>query len=374
MSERIVIAGVGHTAFGSLPGRSPVSLTVEAVAAALIDAAVDRDRVDALFMKPPTSIHETLYAAKVAEALGLRGLGISGAWDQGGAANISLINWASLALAAGQCKVAVVAFADTSKTGGNRSVYGRARNEEDHYFGWYSTAAHFALFGRRHMLQHGTTEEQLGQVAVTIRGNGARNPNAQLRLPLTLDDYLAAPLLISPLRRDDCALISDGGAALVLMTRSTAAELGVERPVAVLSYGQGLTSPSRPDLTVTGLTVAAQAAYEMAGIGPSDVDTAQFYDCFTPTVITAIEDCGFAPKGHGGRFVADGRIGLDGDLPVNTSGGLLSETGMPGMQLIIEAVRQLRGTANLQVPGAAKALVTGQGGAMQTHSAMILGV
>lgn len=188
MTERIVIAGIGHTAFGALPGRSSVSLAVEAVAAALSDAGVERDRVDALFMKPPTSTHETLYGAKVAEALGLRGLGICGAWDQGGAANISLINWASLALAAGQCKVAVVGFADTSKTGGNRAVYGRARNPEDDYFGWYSTAAYFALFARRHMRQHGTTPEQLGRVAVTIRGNGAQNPDAQLRKPLSLDD------------------------------------------------------------------------------------------------------------------------------------------------------------------------------------------
>lgn len=373
MTERIVIAGIGHTAFGALPGRSTVSLTVEAVASALSDAGIERDRVDALFIKPPTSIHETLYGAKVAEALGLRGLGISGAWDQGGAANISLVNWASLALAAGQCTVAVVGFADTSKTGGNRAVYGRARNPEDDLFGWYSTAAHFALFGRRHMLQHGTTPEQFGQVAVTIRGNGAQNPNAQLRKPLTMDEYLDGPLLVAPLRRDDCALISDGGAALVLMTESTAREIGVDRPIAVLGYGQGLTSPTRSDLTVTGLTVAAEAAFAMAGLTPADVDTAQFYDCFTPTVITAIEDCGFAPKGRGGAFVEEGRIGATGDLPINTSGGLLSETGMPGMQLIIEAVRQLRGTARLQVSGASTALVTGQGGSMQTHSALILG-
>ncbi|SDZ48782.1 thiolase family protein [Herbiconiux ginsengi] len=372
MGERIVIAGIGHTAFGSLPGRSTVSMTVEATANALADAGVERDVVDALFVKPPTSFSETLYGAKIAEALGLKGLGISGAWDQGGAANISLVNFASYALAAGQCKVAVIGFADNPKTG-SRATYARARNAEDNLFGWYSTMAYFALFARRHMLQHGTTPEQLGHVAVTIRGNGARNPAAQLQRPLTLDDYLDGRMVVDPLRRDDCALISDGGAALVLMTEKTAAEVGVERPVPILGFGQGLTSPSRPDLTRTGLAVAAASAFAMAGLRPSDIDVAQFYDCFTPTVITAIEDCGFTAKGTGGRFVEEGRIALTGDLPVNTSGGLLSETGMPGMQLIVEAVRQLRGTANLQISGARKALVTGQGGAMQTHSAMILG-
>lgn len=372
MDQRIVIAGVGHTTFGSLPGRSTVSLTVEATANALADAGVSKHQVDALLVKPPTSFSETLYAARVAEALGLSGLGISGAWDQGGAANISLINYAALALAAGQCKVAVIGFADNPKTG-SRAMYSRARHVEDNLFGWYSTMAYFALFARRHMLQHGTTPEQLGRVAVTIRGNGAQNPAAQLRKPLTLDAYLDGRMLVDPLRRDDCALISDGGAAIVLMTEATAKQLGVENAIAVLGFGQGLTSPSRPDLTVTGLAVAASKAYEMAGLSPSDIDVAQFYDCFTPTVITAIEDCGFTPKGSGGRFVEDGRISLDGDLPINTSGGLLSETGMPGMQLIIEAVRQLRGTANLQVASARKVLVTGQGGAMQTHSALILG-
>lgn len=372
MDHTIVVAGIGHTRFGSLPGRSAVSLAVEAVSNALLDAGVERDRVDALFVKPPTSFHETLYGAKLAEALGLTGLGIAGAWDQGGAANISLMNYAALALDAGQCSVAVVAFADNPKTG-DRATYSRARAVEDNLFGWYSTAAHFALFGRRHMLQHGTTSEQFGKVAVTVRANGAQNPRAQLQKTLTMEDYLAGPMLIDPLRRDDCALISDGGAALVLMTEETARRVGTNAPVPVLGVGQGLTSPSRSDLSVTGLTVAAAAAFDMAGLAPSDIDVAQFYDCFTPTVISAIEDAGFVAKGQGGRFVEDGGIDLDGLLPINTSGGLLSETGMPGMQLIIEAVRQLRGTANLQIAGARKALVTGQGGAMQTHSALILG-
>jgi acetyl-CoA acetyltransferase len=111
----------------------------------------------------------------------------------------------------------------------------------------------------------------------------------------------------------------------------------------------------------------------MAGLKPSDIDVAQLYDCFTITPLMTLEDYGFCPKGEGGRFVVEEGIGIDGALPVNTSGGLLAETGMPGMQLIIEAVRQMRGTANLQVRGATKALVSGQGGPMQTHSTMILG-
>jgi acetyl-CoA acetyltransferase len=106
---------------------------------------------------------------------------------------------------------------------------------------------------------------------------------------------------------------------------------------------------------------------------PSDIDVAQLYDCFTITPIMTLEDYGFCPKGRGGAFVEGGRIELGGDLPVNTSGGLLSETGMPGMQLVMEAVRQVRGTSVNQVPGASTAIVSNQGGIMHTHSTLIVG-
>ncbi len=111
----------------------------------------------------------------------------------------------------------------------------------------------------------------------------------------------------------------------------------------------------------------------MAGLQPTDIDVAQIYDCFTITVLMTLEDYGFCAKGQGGAFVADGALELGGQLPFNTSGGLLSETGMPGMQLVIEGVRQMRGTARLQVPGARHCLVSNQGGTMHTHSTLILG-
>ncbi len=112
---------------------------------------------------------------------------------------------------------------------------------------------------------------------------------------------------------------------------------------------------------------------EMAGLAPSDIDVAQIYDCFTITVPMTLEDYGFCAKGQGGSFVSGGRIDIDGDLPVNTSGGLLSETGMPGLQLVIEGVRQMRGQANLQVPNAKTCIVSNQGGVMTTHATLILG-
>ena len=111
----------------------------------------------------------------------------------------------------------------------------------------------------------------------------------------------------------------------------------------------------------------------MAGLGPADIDVAQIYDCFTIAVLMTLEDYGFCAKGEAGHFVEDGRIELGGDLPVNTAGGLLSETGMPGLQLVIEGVRQMRGASVNQVRGASKCIVSNQGGIMHTHSTLILG-
>lgn len=373
LSARYVIAGIGHTAFGKLQGSDTVSLNVEACRRALDDAGIEKSVVDAVLVKVPTSAHQFMYGQKVAEALGIQPR-IGGAWDQGGAANITLLSFAIMAIEAGQCEVALICYADNPRSG-NRAVYGRSRGEEAAY-GWFSTAAGYAMIHRRHMIEYGTPQEAFAAVAIACRRHGAANSNAQLRSPLDLDAYMASPWVVDPLRRDDCALVSDGGAALVVMSAKKARELGVAQAVPVLGFGHGQTSfelPQRACLTSTQATRAAHTAFEMAGVKPQDVDVAQIYDCFTITVLMTLEDYGFCPKGAAAAFVADGAIEIGGKLPINTSGGLLSESGMPGLQLVMEGVRQMRGTANLQVPGAKVCLVSNQGGTMHTHSTLILG-
>lgn len=373
LSGRYVIAGIGHTAFGKLPGSDTVSLNVEACRNALADAAIEKSLVDAVFVKVPTSAHQFMYGQKVAEALGITPR-MGGAWDQGGAANITLLSFAIMAIEAGQCDVALVCYADNPRTG-NRAVYARPRGDDAAY-GWFSTAAGYAMIQRRHMIEFGTRPEHFGAVAMASRNHGGGNPHAQLRSRLDLETYMKSPLIVDPLRRDDCALVSDGGAALVVMSAKRARELGVAQPVPVLGFGHGQTSfelPQRATLTSTEAVSAAQTAFGMAGLTPKDVDVAQLYDCFTITVLMTLEDYGFCRKGESGHFVADGAIEIGGELPINTSGGLLSETGMPGMQLIMEGVRQMRGTARLQVPGAKVCLVSNQGGTMHTHATLLLG-
>lgn len=373
LSGKYVIAGIGATSFGKHEGRSTVSLNVEAVRQALADAGIEKDRVDGLFIKGPTSQPEMLYATRVAEALGIQP-NVGGAWDQGGAANITLISFAIGAMEAGGCEVAVITFADNPRTG-SAAVFSRPRGDSA-VNGMFGTLAGYGMIMRRHIEQWATPAEAFAEVAIAARRHGAANPLAQVRNPLTMEDYLAAPYLIDPLRRDDCALVSDGGAAIVVMRADTAKKLGVAAPVPILGFGYGQTFwdvAQRPDLTTTMAAKSAGMAYKMAGITSRDVDVVQMYDCFTIAVLMTLEDYGFAPKGRVADFVRDGALQHGGALPFNTAGGLLSETGMPGMQLIHEAVRQMRGTATLQVPGAKTGLVSNQGGVMQTHATLVVG-
>lgn len=375
LSGKVVIAGIGHTAFGKHPGRGTVSLNVEAIRKALADAGVEKRTVDGLMVKAPTSRFEMMYAQKLAEALGMQPR-IGGIYDHGGASNISMISYASMAIEAGQCEIAVVSLADNPATG-SRQAYEKSYGDDGSaLFGWFSTPAGYAMLARRHMAQYGTTSDQLGAVAVACRRHGATNPHAQLRKPLTLEQYRESRLIVAPLRRDDCCLVSDGAAALVLMSAKKAAELKVAKPVPVLGFGQGQTSwdvALRPDLTTTAATVSAQTAFAMAGLKPADIDVAQIYDCFTICALMTLESYGFCAQGQGGHFVEGGRIELGGDLPINTSGGLLSETGMPGMQLVLEGVRQMRGDSVNQVKGARTCAISNQGGIMHTHSTLLLG-
>lgn len=373
MRANTVVAGIGHTAFGKLPGRSTVSMNVEACRKACGDAGVAPDEVDGLLVKVPTSKVEMMYGQKLAEAMGLEPR-VGGVFDQGGASGISMIGIAAMAIEAGQCEICLVALADNPRTG-TRQAYEKAWGDHS-VFGWFSVVASYAMIARRHMHDHGTTEEQLARIAIAIRGHGARNPAAQLRKPLTMDEYFASPFVVEPLRRADCCLISDGAAAVVVMSAKRARAKGVAAAVPILGFGQGNCSNDvslRRDMTETKAGVSAQAAYAMAGVGPRDIDVAQIYDCFTITVLMTLEAYGLCPRGASARFYEEGGFGLDGALPLNTAGGLLSETGMPGLQLVLEGVRQMRGTSVNQKRGAKTCIVSNQGGIMHTHSTLILG-
>jgi acetyl-CoA acetyltransferase len=236
----------------------------------------------------------------------------------------------------------------------------------------------YAMAARRHMHEFGTTPEQLAEIAVGVREYAGLNPDAMYRDPITVDDVVNGRLIADPLHKLDCCVISDGGGALIITTEERARDLR-QPPVYVLAATGGQTHwniSQMPVFTETAGRRIAPELYARAGVQPDDIDTVQFYDSFTITVLLLLEDLGFCPKGEGGRFVAEGHLRRGGTLPLNTDGGGLSSNhpGMRGIFLLIEAARQLRGQAGAaQVPDAKLALAAGSGGWLSCIGAVILG-
>jgi len=231
----------------------------------------------------------------------------------------------------------------------------------------------YAMVAQRHMHRYGTTNDHLGAVAVAEREWANRNPAAQFHdTPMTLDDYRRSRWVVEPFHLFDCCLVSNGGLA-VIVTSAERARDAKRPPVYLLGMGQGHPGGDPVETLTSGAPLAKATAFAMAGITLEDIDVAELYDCYTFTVLVTLEDYGFCPKGESGAFVADGRIGPGGTLPVNTGGGQLSSFYMWGMTPISEAVIQLRGDGGRrQVPEAQVALVSGNGGILSTHATLVL--
>jgi acetyl-CoA acetyltransferase len=244
-------------------------------------------------------------------------------------------------------------------------------------YGYFGAVAAHALGATRHMHLYGTTRDQFGAIAVAFREHALRNPDAQMKKPLTIEKYHAAPQVVSPFGLYDCSLRSDAAGAVIVTSRERAHDLR-QPPVLIKGFGSfnNLRGWFNDDnMVVTAAKNSGGTAYRMAGLGPDDVDTAQIYDCFTYMVLTQLEDYGFCKKGDGGPFVASGALRMGGLLPTNTAGGQLSEAHVEGMLQVVEGVRQLRHTypAERQVADAEIALVSGHGGNTVCHSTLILG-
>jgi acetyl-CoA acetyltransferase len=244
-------------------------------------------------------------------------------------------------------------------------------------FGWYPQVVHFAGMARRHMALYGTTEAQLGAVAIAARRHAALSDNALLNgKPLALADYLAAPYIAEPFRVHDCCLVNDGAGAFVMTSVARARDLR-QRPVVVLGVGTGVSedgeySSLRANYLATPAVHSAPRAFAMAGLTPADVDVVTLYDNFTSMVLQQLEDLGFCRHGEGGAFVEGGRIEIGGALPVNPSGGQLAQAFVLMMNNLCETVRQLRGAAGpRQVRDAQVGLVSGYSGTQ--HATLLLG-
>jgi acetyl-CoA acetyltransferase len=372
LRDKYAIVGVGNTRYGKVPGVSALSHAVDACRLAIEDAGIDKSEVDAVLTKAPTANFQMLWSTKVAQSLGIIPRATA-TLDAAGASNANLVAYACMLIETGQANVAVISYGDNPATG-SRAAYRRIHGDDQAY-GLFGAPSNYAMVARRHMYEFGTTQDQLGAVAVNARRNASMNPNAHFQTPITLDEYHNSRWLAEPFHLLDSTPVSDGGAAVVVTSAERARDLK-QKPVYIMGFGQSHPAwdiAYRRDWTTSGAKESGRAAFEMAGITTEDVNFVELYDCFTIVPIITLEDYGFCAKGEGGAFVEGGRISLEGDLPLNTSGGLLSETGMPGMQLIVEAVRQLRGECGpRQVKDPHIGVVSNQGGIMTTHATLVL--
>jgi acetyl-CoA acetyltransferase len=330
------------------------------------------DQIDGVLTKAPTSTFPMLWAPQVAEALRIVPR-VTGTIDQAGASNIGLIQYAVSAIELGQASYIVCSYGDNPATG-TRESYARPRGDNA-LAGLFGAPSAYAMIARRHMHEYGTTQEQLGNVAIAHRYHASMNPNAQFQDPITMEDYQHSRWLAEPFHLLDCCPVSDGGAAFIVTSEERAKELP-KPPVYIEGIGQGHPAwdfHHRAELATSGAKISGEVAFRNAGLGPRDIDFCEIYDCFTIVPLITLEEYGFCEKGEGGSLYEQQRTHVGGELPCNTSGGLLSETGMPGTQHIVEAVRQLRGECgDRQVEGAEVGLVSQQGGIMTTHATMIV--
>jgi acetyl-CoA acetyltransferase len=369
------IAGIGTTDYSRDSGRTDLTLATQAVLAALDDAGLAAAAVDGIVRCDMDLVRHN----DLAEALGIRQLTYWGECGPGGVAPCAMVGQAVGAILSGQASTVVV-FRSLNGRSGRRYGAGRASAGQqlvggsvsyDEFYlphGLMTPGQMFALMARRHMIEYGSTEEQLGAIAIACRERALANPAAQMYgRPLTMDDYLAARMISSPLRLFDFCLETDGAAAIVVTSSEQARDCrnGAVLIHAVAQASLPGTQPGvmfpvlmRDSITALSSRAVADLLWARARLGPADVDVAQLYDCFTITLLLQLEDYGFAKRGEGGAFAADGGIGLDGQLPCNTSGGHLSEGYIHGMNHVVEGVRQIRGTSPGQVPGAEVSLVT----------------
>lgn len=378
----VAIAGIADTEVGELPGRTPMELCVEAAIGAVEDAGLKMSDVDGLLTCNAMAQPMLYHAEAMAEYLQIYPRYCM-ALGAGGAASFSIIHHAASAIVTGMADVVVIAMADCMRTGLTRdqAMLVQASTGHPEFEQPYgpTVPAYYALIAAAHMAQFGTTAEQLAGIAVAARAHASLNPAAQKRDLLTVEDVLESRLIADPLRLLDCSLVSDGGSAIVMTSAERAKDLA-KPPVYFLGAGEGHSHEhitQARSLTTSAAKEAGDRAYAMAGVVPADMDFAQLYDCFTPTVLVELEDLGFCKKGEGGAYVDSGALMPGGALPVNTHGGLLSHShpGNPGsMFALTESVLQLRHAAgDRQVPGASVGLVHAQGGIMSSHTALVLG-
>lgn len=383
LKNEAAIAGIGLTAFSKKSGKSELALAAEAIKLAIDDAGLPASEIDGLASYTLDSTDEV----EVARAVGAGDLTFFSRMNYGGGAAVGVIHQAAMAVATGQAKNIVVWRGMNGRSGQRMGagVSGNIVSSDLIHWSWYTTygmltpGSWIAMAANKYMKKYGVTAEDLGRVAISQRNYAQNNPRAAgYGKPLTMEEYLDSRIIADPLRLYDFCQETDGGCAIVITSVERARDLKQKPAVirgVVQSSPQGqeqMTSFYRDDLlTLPEMEFAAKKVYEQSGLTPKDIDAACLYDAFTTEVVMQLESFGFCGPGEGKDMVRDGALDIDGRLPNNTHGGLLSEAYIHGLNSVAEAVRLVRGTSTNQPKKSDHVLVTAAVGV--PTGALILG-
>jgi len=381
LKNKVAIVGVGKSDIGRVPTMSGLGLNAQAAKRALDDAGLNVSDIDGMLTAYSFTEPYFMLGSVLSEYLGLKPR-YNASMVVGGASPAVMLKHAAEAIVAGQAETILICAGENRATGQSRDAAVASLLAVGHpyfeqpYGG--SIPGYYAMIANRHMHVYGTTREQMASVAVNTREHALMHPNAHMKTPLTTEQVLSAKSIADPLGMLDCCLISDAGGALIVTSAERARSLK-SKPIYLQGIGEYHTHEHlmcAPSLTEFGATQSSRVAYEMAGLGPGDIDVAELYDCFTIVPIIELEELGFCKPGEGGAFFASGHAHIGGSLPVNTHGGMLSHAhagAAGGLFGIVEAVRQLRGGLGArQVEGAEVALVHNEGGILSSHCTLIL--
>src|SRR5690242_16866903 len=381
----VAVAGVGKTRFGAFADRDLRSLAVEAGEKCLKNGHVSPSQVEAFFLgnfAGPSFVNQNHLAPYISTALGIHDVPatrIEAACASSGAAFFQ----AFLTVASGVYDTVLVVGVEkmtSQPTARVTEILAAAGDCSGEIKAGSTFPSLFAMIARRHMYQFGTTREHLAAVAVKNHANGALNPDAHMRRVITMEEALNARPVAEPLGLYDCSLISDGAAAVILMPADRARDF-TNKPVRILGVAQAsdfVALDQKPDITTfPAVRRAAQKAYEMAGVGPRDIQFTEVHDCFTIAEIVALEDLGFIERGLGGLWTASGATARTGEKPVNASGGLKSKghpVGATGVAQICDLFAQIRCEAGeMQLKRNSLGLAQNLGGSGATCVVSILG-
>lgn len=383
----VAVIGIGCTKFGEWWDRSFRNLFVEAGVKAIEDANLAGEQIDAMYvgnMSAGRFIEQEHIGALIADYAGLASEYIPSTRVEAACASGGLaFREAVISVASGMSDIVVAAgvekMTDVDTSLSTDALAGAADREWEGFAG-ATFPGLYAMIANDYIHRYGLTREQLAQVAVKNHYNGARNPIAQFQKEITLDTVTNSTLVADPLRLFDCSPITDGAAAVVVAPLEVARKF-TDTPIKVLATAQAsdtIALHDRRDISTLDASVAAgNRAFQMAGLERKDIDFVEVHDCFTIAEICAIEDLGFCKKGEAGKFTEEGATALDGQIPVNTSGGLKAcghPVGATGIKQVCEAVLQLRGEAGKrQVDGAEIGMTHNVGGTGATVAAHIFG-